>query len=44
MATPTNILQQVQTYQRANLALLQNSSPFIATANTKFKDFEKITA
>lgn len=44
MATPTNILQQVQTYQRANLALLQNQSPFIATANTKFKDFEQITA
>jgi hypothetical protein len=44
MTTPTNILQQVQTYQRSNLALLQNQSPFVATANTKFKDFEKIVA
>lgn len=42
MAAPTNILQQVQTYQRAHLALLQNQSPFIATANTRFKDFDKI--
>lgn len=44
MAIPTNILQQVQTYQRSNLALLENLNCFIATANTKFKDFEKITA
>lgn len=41
---PTNILQQVQTYQKANLGLLQNYSCAVATANTKFKDFEKITA
>lgn len=41
---PTNILQQVQTYQRSGLALLQNLCCHIATANTKFKDFDKIQA
>lgn len=44
MPLPTNVLQQVQTYQRSNLALLENLNCFITTANTKFKDFEKITA
>lgn len=44
MALPTNVLQQVQTYQRSNLALLENLNCFITTANTKFKDFEKVTA
>lgn len=44
MAVPSNILQQVQTYQRSNLAYLQNLNCFIATANTKFKDFNKLTA
>jgi hypothetical protein len=44
MALPTNILQQVQTYQRSALALLENLNCFISTANTKFKDFDKITA
>lgn len=44
MAVVNNILQAVQTYQRAHLAYLVNQSPFIATANTKFKDFEKIQA
>lgn len=45
MATfPNNILQQVQTYQRSGLALLQNLCCHIATANTKFKDFDKIQA
>jgi|SRR5580658_33646 hypothetical protein len=44
MAAVTNILTQVQTYQRAGLAFLLNQSPFIATSNTKFKDFERITA
>jgi hypothetical protein len=39
-----NILQQVQTYQRSSLGLLQNLCCFVATANTKFKDFEKIQA
>lgn len=41
---PTNILQQVQTYQRSGLALLQNLCCHITTFNTKFKDFEKIQA
>lgn len=46
MASPTidNILQQVQTYQMSNLAYLQNLNCFIATANTRFKDFDKIEA
>jgi len=37
-----NILQTVQTYQRSSLALLQNLCAFVSTANTKFKDFDKI--
>lgn len=41
---PTNILQQVQTYQRSGLALLLNLCCFVSTANTKFKDFDKIQA
>ena len=41
---PNNILQQVQTYQRSSLGLLLNLCCFVSTANTKFKDFEKITA
>jgi hypothetical protein len=45
MATfPNNILQQVQTYQRSSLALLQNLCCHVSTANTKFKDFNKIQA
>ncbi len=44
MALPTNVLQQVQTYQRSNLALLENLNCFMNIANTRFKDFEKITA
>lgn len=44
MAIPTNVLQQVQTYQRSNLALLENLNCFMNIANTRFKDFEKITA
>ncbi len=45
MATfPTNILQQVQTYQRAGLGLLLNLCCHISTANTKFKDFNNIQA
>ena len=39
-----NILQQVQTYQRSSLGLLQNLCCFVSTANTKFKDFENIQA
>lgn len=41
---PSNILQQVQTYQRSSLGLLLNLCCHIATANTKFKDFDKIQA
>lgn len=41
---PTNILQTVQTYQRGGLALLQNLCCHITTANTKFKDFDRIQA
>jgi hypothetical protein len=37
-----NILQTVQTYQRASLGLLLNLCCFVSTANTKFKDFAKI--
>lgn len=44
MAVPNNILQQVQTYQLSNLAYLQNLSCFVSTANTKFKNFEKLEA
>ncbi len=36
-----NILQTVQTYQRASLGLLQNLCCFVSTANTKFKDFDR---
>lgn len=41
---PNNILQQVQTYQRSGLGLLFNLCCHIATANTKFKDFDNIQA
>lgn len=44
MTVPSNILQTVQTYQMSGLAYLQNLNCFISTANTKFKDFEKLTA
>ena len=44
MAAPINILQVVQTYQMAGLAALQNLNAFVGTANTKFKNFDKITA
>ena len=44
MAVPANILQQVQTYQLSALAFLQNLNCFVSTANTKFKDFEKLIA
>ncbi len=45
MATfPNNILQTVQTYQRSSLALLYNLCCHLATANMKFKDFDKIQA
>jgi hypothetical protein len=41
---PTNLLQQVQTYQRSSLGLLLNLCCLVSTANTKFKDFDKIQA
>lgn len=44
MTATTNVLQSVQTYQMSGLAYLQNSCCFVNTANTKFKDFEKIEA
>jgi hypothetical protein len=39
-----NILEQVQTYQRSSLGYLQNLCCLVSTANTKFKDFEKVQA
>lgn len=39
MTFPTNFLQTVATYQKSGLALLENLNAFIATANTKFKEF-----
>jgi hypothetical protein len=36
---PTNILQQVVTYNESGLALLLNSFAFISTSNKKFKKF-----
>lgn len=44
MALPNNILQQVQTYQKSDLALLLNSYVFINQANKKFKNFQEKTA
>ncbi len=44
MAVPANILQQVQTYQLSGLAFMQNLNAFVATSNTKFRDFDRLTA
>ena len=41
MTFPTNILQTVATYQEGGLALLENLNCFVATANTKFKEFNE---
>ena len=41
MALPNNILQNVQTYNKADLAYLQNRYAFIYTANKRYKDFQK---
>lgn len=41
MALPNNIVQNVQTYNKADLAYLQNSNCFIANANKKYRDFQK---
>lgn len=40
MSYPTNILQQVQIYNKSEIAYLQNICPMLATSNTKFKNFE----
>jgi hypothetical protein len=37
-----NILEQVKTYQMAELAYFQNQNCFISTANTKFQNFQDI--
>lgn len=43
MTAVTNILQQVQTYQKSSLGYLQNLNCFIGDiANTKFKNFQDI--
>jgi hypothetical protein len=44
MTTPTNVLQAVQTYQKAELAWLLNSFYGIRESNKKFKDFNKLVA
>lgn len=44
MAVPNNILQNVQTYQKAELAWLLNSFVGIKMANKKFKNFNEMTA
>src|SRR5689334_141274 len=44
MAVPVNVLQTVQTYQKAELAWLLNSFAGISLANKKFKDFNDLTA
>ncbi len=44
MATPNNILQNVQTYQKAELAFLLNSFCGIRLTNKKFENFQDKTA
>jgi hypothetical protein len=44
MALPNNVLQTVQTYQKAELAWLLNSFCFLSLSNKKFKDFNSLTA
>lgn len=44
MTTPVNILQTVQTYQKAELAWLLNSFVGISTANKKFQNFNDLVA
>jgi hypothetical protein len=43
-ATSSNILVQVQTYQKGMLAYQSNYGCFAATANTRFKNFQNLTA
>ncbi len=44
MAVPNNVLQTVQTYQKAELAWLLNSFCGIKLANKKFQKFNELTA
>lgn len=44
MAAPTNILQTVITYQKAELAWMLNQYCAIRLTNKKFKDFNNLTA
>lgn len=44
MALPNNVLQTVQTYQKAELAWLLNSFCGINLANKKFKNFQNLEA
>lgn len=44
MALPKNVLEQVITYQSSGLAYLLNLNAFVSTANTQFKNFEKLEA
>lgn len=44
MSYATNTLVNVQTYQRSGLAFLQNQYCGIATANSKFKNFQDLVA
>ncbi len=44
MALPNNNLEQVVTYQASSLAYLLNLNCFVSTANTQFKNFEKVEA
>jgi len=41
MAVPNNILQNVQTYNKADLAYLLNLYCFLGTSNKKYNDFQK---
>ena len=44
MAVPNNILEVVQTYQKAELAFLLNSFCGISLSNKKFQRFNEMTA
>jgi hypothetical protein len=44
MTVPSNILQQVQTYQDSSLAYFENLCCLANIANSKFKDFQNKTA
>lgn len=44
MSLPNNILQNVQTYQRSDLALLLNMYFFINKSNKRYKNFQNLPA